>query len=304
MIEGESATLRGVIVQQLLVALIWGGTWIAGRLVASEMPALAAASWRFLLGGLTLGFLVWRAEGRLPPLGRADLLAVIVLGAVGVFAYNLCFFYGLQHIQAGRGALVVALNPVAVALGAALLMGERLSPLRNLGVAIALLGCLFVIGRGNPLSLLRGEVGVGEIAIVGCVFAWAAYTLLGRRLTRTLSPLTMTFYAAVAGGLMLFAAGLIHGELRQWPQASPAGWFALGYLGILGSGLSYVWYAKGVQRLGATRAAAFINLVPVFAVAMGAVLLGERIGLATLAGGVLVLAGVALTNRPARRTPA
>ncbi|WP_183635856.1 EamA family transporter [Niveibacterium umoris] len=285
-----------MIALQVVVAFIWGGTWIAGRIVAAEMPPLAAAGWRFLLGTLTLGLLVWHSAGKLPRIGRADLARILAMGFTGILAYNLCFFYGLQHVQAGRGALVIALNPVAVALAAWLLMGEALSLARLAGVAIALAGCLMVIGRGDPLALLRGEIGSGEIAILGCVAGWCAYTLIGRRVSRTLAPLTMTFYASVAGGLMLLCAGLAEGSLRTLPVVSWHAVAALLYLGILGSGFSYVWYAQGVMRLGAARAAVFINLVPISAVLLAALILDEHVGMSVLAGGVLVLAGVWLTN--------
>lgn len=286
-----------VVAQQFLVALIWGGTWIAGRIVAAEMPALAAAGWRFVLGTLTLGLLVWRSAGSLPRIGIADLARVCAMGATGILMYNLCFFYGLQHVQAGRGALVIALNPVAVALAAWLLMGETLSRVKVLGVLVALIGCLIVIGRGDPLALLRGDIGSGDLAILGCVAAWCAYTLIGRYAGRSLAPLTMTFYASLAGGLMLLLAGLAEGSLRSLPSVSWRAVAALLYLGVLGSGFSYVWYAGGVMRLGAARAAAFINLVPVSAVLLAAVILDEHVGLSVLVGGALVLGGVWLTNR-------
>lgn len=83
----------------------------------------------------------------------------------------------------------------------------------------------------------------------------------------------MTFYASLAG-LLLALVGLGEGSLRTLPHLSLRAWLALVYLGVLGSGFSYVWYANGVMRLGAARAAAFINLVPISAVAFGAALLG------------------------------
>lgn len=292
----SSERLAPVLAQQLLVALIWGGTWIAGRLVSAELPPLAAAGWRFLFGSLTLGLLVWRENGGLPRLGPCDALRVAALGAFGIFAYNLCFFFGLSQVPAGRAALVVALNPVAVALAASL-FGEKLPPSRLLGILTALAGCLLVISHGEPSSLLGGALGLGELAILGCVASWTVYTLLGRNAGRTLPPLTMTFYASLAGGLLLALVGLGEGSLRVLPHLSLRAWLALVYLGVLGSGFSYVWYANGVMRLGAARAAAFINLVPISAVAFGAALLGERIEAMEIAGGALVLAGVGLTNR-------
>ncbi len=296
----DSPSFARMAALQILVALIWGGTWIAGRILTRELPPLAAGGWRFLLGTLTLGWLVWRAERRIPPLAPHIAWRVFAMGATGIFAYSLFFFYGLQHIQAGRGALVVALNPVAVALAAAVFLGERITPRKGLGIFIALLGCLSVIGRGDPLALIRGEIGLGEVLVIGCVISWTVYTLIGRQAGRWLSPLAITFYASLTGGVLLIALGMFEGSLRHWPQLSWQGWVSLLYLGVLGSGFSYVWYAQGLMGLGATRAAAFINFVPLSALFFGATLLDEQVGLPVLAGGALVLGGVWLTTHAPR----
>jgi drug/metabolite transporter (DMT)-like permease len=126
---------------------------------------------------------------------------------------------------------------------------------------------------------------------------WAIYTFVGRRGTRSLSPLAMTFGASLTGWLMLTTAALLQGSLFSLAETTWRGWSAIVFLGLFGTALAFTWYAEAVQRIGATRSAAFINLVPVSAVILGAVLLDERLGVAVLAGGALVIAGVIITNQ-------
>jgi drug/metabolite transporter (DMT)-like permease len=283
---------------------MWGGTWIAGRVVAQELVApLAAPAVRFLLAGLVLAGVALAAEGRIPrPQTGAEWVIVSGLAMTGIFLYALCFFYGLKHITAGRGALVVALNPVVVALAAWFLGQERMTSLKLAGVAIALAGCLTVIGNGDPFALLHGAVGLGEWLIIGCVLCWTAYTFIGRRATQTLSPLGATLWASFIGALLLGITALLQGgsDLREW---SAAVWASVVFLAIGGTALGFTWFADGVKRLGAARASAFVNLVPVFAVLQAAILLDERLGPAVLAGGLLVIAGVWLTTHPSENTP-
>jgi drug/metabolite transporter (DMT)-like permease len=283
---------------------MWGGTWIAGRVVAQELVApLAAPAVRFLLAGLVLAGVALATEGRVPrPQNGAEWGIVSGLAMTGIFLYALCFFYGLKHITAGRGALVVALNPVVVALAAWFLGQERMTPLKLAGVAIALAGCLTVIGNGDPLALLHGAVGLGEWLIIGCVLCWTAYTFIGRRATQTLSPLGATLWASLVGALLLGITALLQGgtDLREW---SAAVWTSVVFLAIGGTALGFTWFADGVKRLGAARASAFVNLVPVFAVLQAAALLGERLGPAVLAGGLLVIAGVWLTTHTSENNP-
>lgn len=283
---------------------MWGGTWIAGRIVAQEVPApLLAAAFRFLIAGLALAGFTLATEGSIPrPADGREWGIVSGLAVTGIFLYALCFFYGLRYIPAGRGALVVALNPVVVALAAWFIGQERMTPVKLAGIAIALAGCLMVIGNGDPLALLHGAVGIGEWLIVGCVLCWTAYTFIGRSATQTLSPLAATLAASLIGAVLLGIAALVQGDITvtDWSWRV---WASVLFLAVCGTALGFTWFADGVRLMGAARASAFINLVPVFAVLQAAVLLGERLALAVLAGGALVIAGVWLTTRtPSEKT--
>ena len=282
---------------------MWGGTWIAGRIVAQELTApLAAPAIRFLLAGLVLGGFALLTEGRIPrPQTGSEWGVVSGLAMTGIFHYALCFFYGLKHISAGRGALVVALTPVVVALVAWFLGQERMTPLKLAGIAIALAGCLTVIGNGNPLALLHGAVGIGEWLILGCVMCWTAYTFIGRRATKTLSPLAATLWASLIGAALIGTTTLLQGgsDIAAWSWRV---WASVVFLAIGGTALAFTWFADGVKRLGAARASVFVNLVPVFAVLQAAVLLDERLELPVLGGGLLVIAGVWLATSFSERT--
>ncbi len=282
---------------------MWGGTWIAGRIVAQELPApLSAAAVRFLLAGLALGGVALLTEGRLPrPTTSREWGTVTGLAFTGIFIYALCFFYGLKHIPAGRGALVVALNPVVAALAAWFLGQEHMNGIKWTGIGLALAGCLTVIGNGDPLALLHGAVGIGEWLIVGCVLCWTVYTFIGRHATRTLSPLASTLWASLIGAFLFGLTSLVQGASHpaDW---SAAVWASVVFLAIGGTALGFTWFADGVKQLGAAKASAFVNLVPVFAVLQAVVLLGERLAMPVLAGGLLVIVGVWLTTHISERT--
>ena len=276
---------------------MWGGTWIAGRIIAQEVAApLAVAAIRFVLAGLVVAGFALGSGRRLPLPADAGAWGVIcALAFTGVFLYGLCFFYGLKHLPAGRGALVVALNPVMVAVLAWLFGQERMHRHKLCGILIALAGCLTVIGNGQPLALLDGGVGPGEWLILGCAGSWACYTFIGRRLAQTLPAFAVTFYASLLGACFLALAAAVEGgvDLASW---SIKVWLGMGFLAIFGTAMAYTWFTAAVHQIGVARASVFINLVPVFAVLQAAVLLDEHLGLAVLAGGLLVIAGVWLTS--------
>src|SRR5262249_30881611 len=158
------------------------------------------------------------------------------------------------------------LNPAATMIGAALFLREPITIAKVLGTLIALAGVTIELGGGNPLALLEGGIGRGELAMFGCVLGWAVYTLVGKRITG-ISPLAVTTYAALVGTLLLAAFTLVRGE-TVLPHASTRAWIALAYMGTLGTATAFVWFLEGVKALGPARAAIFVNLVPVAAITL------------------------------------
>ncbi len=280
----------------LLVAFFWGGTWIAGRVAVAEAPPMTVASWRFFFAVLLLGALLLKREGR-PHWNPGNWVSFALLGLTGVFRYNLFFLNALKAVEAGRGALVVAFIPALVALADGLFFRVPMTFRRALGVSLAMSGCLLVVTQGNPGRLLGGELGSGEWMLIGTSLAWTAYTLVSRRYAERLSPLALTFGACLCGWIMLTAAALAEGHLFALSGVSWRGASSIAFLGLFGTAIAFTWYSEGISRIGSTRSAAFINLVPVFAVFLGALVLGERLGAGVLAGGALVIAGVLLTSR-------
>lgn len=293
-----SQTTPATTLKLLMTALFWGGTWVAGRVAVHEASPLAVASWRFFFAALVLGGLFVAREGW-PRWSAREWLKVAALGLSGVFFYNVFFLYGLQHVEAGRGALVVAFIPAMIALADWLFFRLPMPPKKALGVVLALIGCLLVVTRGQPQRIFSGGVGFGEMLLLGTAVSWVAYTLISRHCSRHFSALALTFGGCLTGWLMLTAAALADGSLFALSATTWRGWSSIVFLGVFGTALAFTWYSQAIARIGTTKAAAFINLVPLFAVLLGALLLDERIGAAVLAGGALVMVGVFLTNRAA-----
>ncbi len=279
----------------ILTNLVWGSTWVVAKLLTAQVPPLTASAARFIMATLALAVLVRLYEGRIPALPHTDRRVVLGMGLTGIFLYSLCFLIGLKFTSAGRGALIIALNPAVIALAAWLVYKEVMTPIKGLGIALALIGCVWVVGNGHPMKLLQGEVGWGELLIAGCVLAWAVYTFISRRASGTVSPVVMNFYACLVGGVLLSVAALFESPWHIIPQMAWQSWAQLAYLAFFATALSYTWYLSAVKTLGAGRTALFTNLTPLSGVLMGAWFIGERLPWAVLAGGIVTILGVGLT---------
>jgi drug/metabolite transporter (DMT)-like permease len=283
----------------LLVAsvFIWGATWISGRILAQDMGPFSAAFLRFLAASIFLFLWSCRINRRLPTLTRADFPGLLLLGASGVFSYNFFFFSGLQTVAAGRAALIIACIPVIICLASALIFKESLTRKKILGTLFSLTGVSIVLAKGNPLILVQSPLSSGDLFILGCVVSWAVYSLAGNRVMRRVNPLEAVTWSCIIGDILLLPFALFYGLPNDISNALPRDWGHILFLGVIATGLAFTWYYQGIRAIGPARAGIFINLVPVFAVILGFIVLREPIYLSLLGGGALTLTGVWLTNR-------
>jgi drug/metabolite transporter (DMT)-like permease len=283
------------------VTMIWGGTFVAGRFLAGSLSPMFAASLRFLLASAALVGFLWLARIPLARPTPRQWLQLMLLGFFGIFFYNLCFFYGLQYINASRASLIVALNPAVIGLASWWLFKERLRRVKVAGIATCIVGAGLVIVSRNPqLLAATPDAWIGDLLILGCVLGWGVYSLFSRELNQTLGPVQTVTYSILIGTLMLWVLAAVRGEL-SWEALDDLGlpqWLSLTYLGVLGSALAYIGYYHGIRKIGATRSGVFIALNPLTAVVFGAVLLDEHLTLAMYGGGALILTGIYLCNKP------
>ncbi len=289
----------GLIARLVLVTLFWGGSFIAARELALSMPHFVAAAGRYVIATAALFVFLRLREGRLPRPTARQWLWIALLGATGVFAFNALYFAAMERITAGRASLIIATVPALTALAAWRFFGLRFAWWQWAGVAVALGGVAIVISHGDVARLIHDGIGAGDALMLGGALLMVVYTLVGRAMVRgpgALSPLATTAYAAALGLLPL--AALAVRELMQAP-ALELDWgevAVIAYLGLPGTALAYVWFYEGVKEMGAARASVFGNLVPVFGVALAGLLLGEPLLASMVAGGLVTLAGVSLTN--------
>ena len=292
-------TLRNVYLKLVLTTFFWGGTFVAARLAVAEAPPFFAASCRFTIAATCLVALVaWqslRERARFPaPKTLRQLATLFSLGLTGVFLYNAIFFTGLKLTTATNGALIVAINPLLTAILSALWLREKVSPTQAAGLLISLFGVTVVIAKGSYSVIADLSFNKGDLIMLGAPLCWALYSILGKKALAHFTPLAATAYAAVFGAALLVPAAVL--EHASTPGAATGfswvGWLAVLQLALLGTVVGFVWWYQGVQRIGTARAAAFVNLVPLFGATQAALFLGERVVAPQLVGGLLVIAGV------------
>jgi drug/metabolite transporter (DMT)-like permease len=276
-----------------ITALAWSGSWITGKLAVAGAPPLEISTVRFLIAAVILVVitLATRAD-----LGRGSLWPVALAGVLGYCVYNAFVFVGLTMAPASDGALIVpTLIPVLTAL-AATFIGERLTPMKLAGFALASMGVALVIVAGQTAEEISGRRLIGDVLMVLGAICWATYTVLGTIAMRTRSPLAVVTIAAPIGALCLIPLGFLENGYADIPGWSAAVWLNVLYLALIGSVASFILFYWVVRRVGAGVAAMTSYFVPVLTLVLAVVFLGDRPQPLQLVGGLVILAGVRLAT--------
>jgi drug/metabolite transporter (DMT)-like permease len=299
-LTAKAPSLRTAYLKLVLCAFFWGATFIAGRIAVQVMPPLTVATGRFLVASVLLLLIAYRVEGGLPKLSRNQLWVTLLLGLTGVAIYNVFFFGALERMPAGKTALLVALSPILTAVTVALILKEKLGPYRWGGIALALIGTLTIVTQGDILNAthsLLESFGWGELLMFGAILSWVSYTVISRFALKGLTPIAATTYATLWGTLVLGLAAITELDLLGPQMLTWGNFITIFYLGAFGSAIAFIWYNEGVKIIGPARTVVFTNLVPVFGLSLGYLILDEPIYLSMVIGGAIVIAGVTLTNQ-------
>jgi drug/metabolite transporter (DMT)-like permease len=274
-----------------IVYVVWGSTYLAIRYAIEGFPPLLSAALRFLAAALLmLGFLSLRRPSALRATG-AQLTTAAVSGMLLLAGGNGLVTVAEQRIDSGLAALLIACVPLWIVILRALLR-DRPSAATAVGVLIGLAGVAVIFLPGGSGAV---DVGYAALAVVAAL-SWAIGSLLVTRLPVPADPLTLTAVEMVAGGLVLLVAAAAAGELSRFApgEATGSAWFALCYLIVFGSLVAFTAYVWLLGNAPVSLVATYAYVNPAVAVLLGALIAGERLTGAELAGGLVVLGAVAL----------
>lgn len=221
---------------------------------------------------------------------RRNAFGLLVMSAVGVFGFNVSMFYGLRHTSAVNGALIMAFSPALTALFSALINREALARHQMIGLSFGIVGIIVVVSKASLHTLATMSLSIGDLLILAAAICWAIYPVIPKRFVKGMSSLQITG-STIAGGASLLAFFAMQTTPTFFTPPSVPVALGILFMGLFGSALAYLWWNQGVQRLGATTVAGFLNLVPLFTTLIG-VALGQPISYAQVCGAALVIIGV------------
>ena len=279
-----------------ITALCWAGNAIVGRLAAGHIPPVTLSFLRWSLAFLLILPFAWKHLVRDWAAIRSRLGTMIVLSITGIGAFNTLQYWALEHTQALNTLLLQSAAPLVVAIWSLILLGVRLTLAQACGVLLSLAGVLVILLHGDLTTLSNIAFNKGDLIFTVALVIFALYSVLTlkRPQIHGLSFVGFTFGCGAACLIPLLIWEL---HARPVMQIDTANLLTLAYVALFPSTLAYLCFNRGVQLIGANRAAPFFHVVPVFGTVMSIVFLGEHPQAFHFIGFALVLTGVFVASR-------
>src|SRR5271155_2186194 len=279
-----------------LTSLFWGGNTVLGRFLVGHVPPITLSFIRWSGAFLILLPFAVRPLARDWPAIRGHWGLMTLLALTGFSAYNTMAYYGLQYTTAINGLLLQSIGPLFVAIWTFALFADRLKLRQAGGICISLTGVLVLICHGILATLLAIGFNRGDVWFVIALSIYGFYTAMLRK-RPAIHPISFLAVGMGLGAALLVPAVLLEiagGQLMVFDGVSIA---SFAYICIFPSLLGYLFLNRGIELIGANRAAPFMHLSPVFGSVMAVVLLGERFELYQAIGYALVFAGITIATR-------
>lgn len=282
----------------LASTFLQGSSFVASKILLDDVQPLWLAAMRFLVAALSLAPILIPKWVRRPP-GDTTAMPWWRLAVIGLFqtAGVMAFLnLGLQQTTAPKAAILMASNPLLVALLAGVLLNERVRAMAWIGLGLAFIGVIICIGVA---AVTNGSIGQGDVLVMAGSACWAVATLVTKRFNLSVDTLVLSFWQMLIGAVALAVLALMRGDAFTLPGSSGA-WIAFLWLAIPAStGAMGLWFAA-LRVGGAVHTSGFLFLCPLFAALIAFAMTGEMLSRNEIGGGVLIAGGIYLVSRQAK----
>ena len=283
------------LISLFLVSILWGCNYPISAYLLQGFSPVFLSTVRICSTSLFLIIVAIVHKGMKRP-SASEWKNLVGVGVFGTLLNQTFYFTGLHHTSPANASLIIAMAPIATILLERIFFKVKFTVKIAAGALISLIGVISIIGVGN------GSFGIsfGDFNILIAMLCLSISLLFIRSLAKTMPSFVITIYATVLGSvLMIPAAGVENLVSGSVVSHSPLMWILLICAGILAQGVAGFWWNGGVAKVGAGTASMFMNIQPFVAIVASHFILGNRIMLTQIIGGLLVLLGVFIANMPA-----
>ena len=280
----------------LFAVVVWGASFIATKIALQDVQPMTVVWLRFGIGVLVLSVAVpLRKEFFVP--SATDLRSFALLGLLGITLHQWLQVEGLVTSLASTTAWIITAIPLVTALVARVVLDDPLHRNHIIGILIGALGVLLVVSRGDWHRLTEGAFGApGDLLVGLSTITWSLFSVYSRKALHRHRAAPMTLYVMGSGWLFTTIFWLMKDGPADLAKLSPGGWVAIGFLGVLCSGLAYIYWYDALKALPVAQVSSMLYVEPIVTLFVAAALLNEPITLAALLGGGVIMVGVKIAT--------
>lgn len=294
-----SCERRGEVVTLALMTLttaFWGGSFVAGKIALREFQPMTLTFFRFLIATAIILPYLWVTEGTRVP-KRGDIPGLFGLAFLGVSGYFTFQFTSLLYTSPSNSATINALIPLTASVLATFMTAERLNG-RKVGlIFLAFSGVLLTATNGDMEVLRTLAFNRGDMIMILAMLCFSLYGIYSRRMTTRYTPILVTAYVFLFGLIQVTPLMIMEGAIWEALSYSWEAWASVGFMAVFASVLGYMFQQMAIQRLGINRTMLFFNLVPLFAILISYLVLGDPITTVNLASAGIIIVAVVLNSR-------
>lgn len=284
------------VIYMIIAIFIWGVSFLSIKTVVQVVPPMTQGAIRFSISAVCL-YIFSRKKVELFKIDKEDIKYFVLAGLVGITLYFYFENSSMIYLDASIASLLIATIPIFTLLGEFLIYKIKLTNTKIISVLISILGVYLIIGNINFKDSKNVELGL--LLMLGSVLAWVAYSFLTTKLYSKYKPVTINFYQTIVGviGFVPFAMF----EKVDVSKVTVNIIFHLLFLGVFCSAIAFLLYTIALGELGASRSSVFLNIMPAITVVSSYLILGERINILQILGGVIVIAAVVLCEKKPKK---
>lgn len=278
----------------MIAVVFWGASFIATKFLLDEISPETIISLRLILAIilLTVVALINKSDFTI---NLKNHLRILLLAAVAVF-HLWIQITGLKYTTAANTGWIIGTAPIFIAVLGFVFLKEKLNSGKVVGIIIAFIGLLLLVGKGNPLNIDLVK-NVGDLLVLFSSFTWGVYSIINKKISLNYSPLMTILYLFILMALIIIPFNINQKTIDSVIYLSSVGWISILFLGLLCSGVSYVIWAYSLREMESAKVGAYLYIEPFVTVITAWLLLKEEITILMLLSGMIIIFGVYLVNR-------
>ena len=281
-----------------LTTLFWSGNFIVGKAASIyEIPPFSLNFYRWLFAWLILLPFTYKEILKKKDYILNNLGLFIILGVTSITIFNSIVYYSLNFTQVISGVLMISTIPVMIIFISSLLKIEKTNFFQIIGVALSLIGVVFIVTKADIEILKKLNFNKGDLTMVIAMFSWATYSALLKKKKYELSQISLLEVVITFGLVFLIPIYFIEMNMGYLIKLGKPFYLTLTYVVLFPGLCSFFFWIKGISIIGANRSGIFLHLMPIFGAIMAMLIFDEKFMFYHFLGAIFILMGIILSNK-------